>query len=135
MANDLKGSTFLNIVFYTFITFPYICELTCNAECDIHCIQGAMFHGLFLVVIVLILISVFNWLKYNLINIKFVCQIFANSPTMHIRRVHQYRTAIISTGLEKLSTRRAARCLAFSLKCIAHKDNTIFFPKKSKHFK
>ena len=40
-----------------------------------------------------------------------------------------YETAIISTGLEKLSTRRAARCLAFSLKCIAHEDNKSFFPR------
>ena len=46
-----------------------------------------------------------------------------------------YESAIITTGLEKLSARRAARCLAFSLKCIAHEDNKSFFPKKSKHFK
>ena len=40
-----------------------------------------------------------------------------------------YESALISTGLEKLSTRRAARCLAFSLKCIAHEDNRSFFPR------
>ena len=40
-----------------------------------------------------------------------------------------YETALISTGLEKLSARRAARCLAFSLKCIQHENNKSFFPR------
>ena len=30
---------------------------------------------------------------------------------------------------------RAACCLTFSLKCIAHEDNKSFFPKKSLHWK
>ena len=33
------------------------------------------------------------------------------------------------TGLEKLSTRRVARCLDFSLKCTEHAQNSRFFPK------
>ena len=40
-----------------------------------------------------------------------------------------YGSAIILTGLEKLSSRRAARCLDFSLKCIGHAQNNRFFPK------
>ena len=40
-----------------------------------------------------------------------------------------YESALLSTALEKLSVRRAARCLAFSLKCIAHEDNKSFFPR------
>ena len=40
-----------------------------------------------------------------------------------------YDSALILTGLEKLSLRRAARCLAFSLKCIQHEDNKSFFPR------
>ena len=40
-----------------------------------------------------------------------------------------YESALLVTGLEKLSLRRAARCLAFSLKCIDHEDNKSFFPR------
>ena len=40
-----------------------------------------------------------------------------------------YESALLLTGLEKLSLRRTARCLDFSLKCIDHHQNKRFFPK------
>ena len=40
-----------------------------------------------------------------------------------------YESALITTGLEKLSLRRQARCLDFSLKCIGHPENKRFFPR------
>ena len=40
-----------------------------------------------------------------------------------------YRSALILTGIEKLSSRRAARCLDFSLKCTEHEQNSRFFPR------
>ena len=40
-----------------------------------------------------------------------------------------YEQALLLTGLEKLSARRAARCLDFSLKCIDHDQNRRFFPR------
>ena len=40
-----------------------------------------------------------------------------------------YEQSLLLTGLEKLSARRAARCLDFSLKCIDHKQNQRFFPR------
>ena len=39
-----------------------------------------------------------------------------------------YDSALVLTGLEKLSTRRQSRCLDFSLKCIKHEQNHRFFP-------
>ena len=40
-----------------------------------------------------------------------------------------YESALITAGLEKLSLRRQARCLDFSLKCIGHPENKRFFPR------
>ena len=40
-----------------------------------------------------------------------------------------YRSALTLTGIEKLSSRRAARCLDFSLKCTEHEQNRRFFPR------
>ena len=40
-----------------------------------------------------------------------------------------YEQSLLLTGLEKLSARRAARCLDFSLKCIDHEQNSRFFPR------
>ena len=40
-----------------------------------------------------------------------------------------YEQALLLTDLEKLSARRAARCLDFSLKCIDHDQNSRFFPR------
>ena len=39
-----------------------------------------------------------------------------------------YESALVLSGLEKLSTRRQSRCLDFSLKCIKHEQNNRFFP-------
>ena len=38
------------------------------------------------------------------------------------------------TGLEKLSTRRGATCLDFSIKCTEHAQNNRFFPKNPNLF-
>ena len=40
-----------------------------------------------------------------------------------------YQLALLLTGLEKLSARRKARCLDFSLKCTEDAQNNRFFPK------
>ena len=40
-----------------------------------------------------------------------------------------YEGSLLLTGLKKLSFRRAARCLSFSLKCIDHNQNQRFFPR------
>ena len=40
-----------------------------------------------------------------------------------------YSSALLLTGLKKLSERRATRCLDFSLKCIDHEQNNRFFPR------
>ena len=40
-----------------------------------------------------------------------------------------YESALLLTGIQKLSLRRLARCKDFSLKCIQHEQNKRFFPR------
>ena len=40
-----------------------------------------------------------------------------------------YESALTLSATETLSSRRLARCLDFSLKCIGHKENKRFFPR------
>ena len=40
-----------------------------------------------------------------------------------------YKQSLLLTGLEKISAKRAASCLHFSLKCIDHEQNRRFFPR------
>jgi hypothetical protein len=40
-----------------------------------------------------------------------------------------YEAYLLLTGFKKLSFRRAARCLSFSLKCIDHNQNKRIFPR------
>ena len=56
------------------------------------------------------------------------CQAVSLGIILHLD-YDTYNSALIITGIQKLSWRRLARCKDFSLKCIEHQQNKRFFPR------